>query len=189
MKQIRLFFEKQGFFILLVVCIGVIVGSGIWAYAMRDNDAAETTDAASDTAQSLADAEALRMAAPLSGEIIQAYAQIDWLETLACWGAHEAIDIAADKGADVTAAKAGTVESASRDGLWGGVVEITHASGVVTRYSGLAWPVQVSAGDTVEAGQAIGKVGAAAIESGSSAHLHFEVKKDGVPINPAMYID
>ncbi len=195
MKRIRAFFEKQGFFIMLAVCAGIIVASGLWARSLNTEVKEPLADVSTEYAQRLADAEKLKMVRPVpatpQGESAEGallgFSGAAWLPTLARWGAHEALDLPADRDAPASAARDGTVTAAYRDRLWGGVVEIAHADGLVTRYSALRWPAQVKAGDTVRAGQAIGAVGVAEAES-DAPHVHFAAWLNGVPIDPAPHI-
>lgn len=95
---------------------------------------------------------------------------------------HDGIDLMVPAGSDVLAAADGTVERAENLPKWmGKVVIIRHASGYVTRYAQLG-ETFVSAGQKVSAGRKIGTVGM----SGRSyaPHLHYEVLKDGVAVNP-----
>ncbi len=184
MKQIRRFFEKQGFFILLAVCVGVIVASGLWAMSMRENGVGELpADASSAYAQRLEDAERMKMIRPVRGEILRSYSAIAWHPDLACWCAHEAVDIAAEKGAYVYAAKEGKVSAAFLDKRWGGVMELTHAQGLMTRYRGLTWPLPVKVGESIAAQQVVGTVGVAEVEAVDGPHLHFEASVNGVPLD------
>lgn len=95
---------------------------------------------------------------------------------------HEGIDLIAPQGDPVLAAADGTVTAVthSRKGE-GNVVEITHAGGYVTRYAHVA-DIVVSRGQKVARGRRIASVGI----SGSSfaPHLHYEVRKDGVALDP-----
>ncbi len=189
MKQIRGFFEKQGFFILLAVCIGVIVASGIWAMSIKEKSGDDLpTDASGMYAQRLEEAEKLRMICPVKGKTLRAFSSMAWLPGLAQWGAHEAMDIAAEIGVSAQAAKEGIVSAAFRDKLWGAVVEISHADGLVTRYCGLKWPLPVKTGESVAMKQAIGQVGIAEVEAVDGPHLHFEALLNGVPLDAAMYM-
>ena len=106
-------------------------------------------------------------------------------QTLNDWRVHAGIDIAAEAGTQVRAAADGRVSAVEQDGLLGTVVEITHAEGYVTRYAGLQEQPAVSVGAEVSAGDVIGGVGTTAIsEAIDPVHLHFEVWKDGVAIDP-----
>ena len=95
---------------------------------------------------------------------------------------HPGFDLAAPTGTTVDAAAAGTVTHAGPAGTYGNLITIKHADGVETRYAHLS-ATSVKEGDHVEAGQPIGAVGTTGYSTGP--HLHFEVRKDGQPIDPA----
>jgi len=94
---------------------------------------------------------------------------------------HEGVDIAAPSGTPIKAAAGGKVIFSGQRAGYGNVVELDHGGGVITRYGHNAANL-VSAGDEVAAGQAIALVGNTGRSTG--AHLHFEVRKAGKPINP-----
>ncbi|MBM7704031.1 M23 family metallopeptidase [Metabacillus iocasae] len=98
------------------------------------------------------------------------------------------IDITAKDGSsfDVVAAASGTVTNNEKDPLLGYVVEVEHADGVVTNYQSLE-NVSVEVGDTVKQGQVIGKAGQNIYNQEAKTHVHFEVRKDGVAVNPNSY--
>jgi murein DD-endopeptidase MepM/ murein hydrolase activator NlpD len=102
---------------------------------------------------------------------------------------HKGIDIAAPKGAEVYAAAEGTVVSAvsdyEPDSVPGKHVLIMHSKKIKTFYSKLD-SVLVKEGQTVKAGELIGKIGTSGVSKGP--HLHFEVLVDDVAQNPAKYI-
>lgn len=95
---------------------------------------------------------------------------------------HAGLDLGVEYGTPVHAAAAGTV---SFVGWWGGggnAVFIDHENGLVTMYLHLSAQL-VSEGSQVVAGTVIGLVGSSGDSTG--AHLHFQVEKDGSPIDPA----
>ena len=67
------------------------------------------------------------------------------------------------------------------------MVEV-DCGGIVLRYAGLQLPLQVAAGDTLEAGQTLGLVGEVPCESVADSHLHFEALADGQYVDPAPYL-
>lgn len=95
--------------------------------------------------------------------------------------AHNGLDIAAREGTPVVAAMAGTVERAGDAGTYGNLVVLRHADGSETRYAHLS-AIQVKKGDQVGAGAPLGAVGSTGRSTGP--HLHFEVRRDGRPIDP-----
>ena len=90
-------------------------------------------------------------------------------------------------GHDIVAADSGTVIYAGYgwNGGFGNMVKISHGNGLVTLYAHMS-SVKVSTGQTVSRGQVIGAVGNSGASSGP--HLHFEVIKNGVRVNPLNYV-
>ena len=130
--------------------------------------------------------------APLQGEIVTAFAADHLLynETLGDWRVHEGVDLAAEAGTEVLAACAGHVVSVTNDVLMGTSVVIDHADGYQTVYANLLPQSELIAGEDVSAGQIIGAVGApAAAEAALPPHLHFAVTRDGVPVDPMVYLE
>jgi murein DD-endopeptidase MepM/ murein hydrolase activator NlpD len=68
---------------------------------------------------------------------------------------------------------------------YGKCVRITHPDGTVTVYAHMS-ELLVEAGSTVTAGQQIGREGNTGRSTGP--HLHFEVRVDGTPVNPAAWL-
>lgn len=95
---------------------------------------------------------------------------------------HQGLDIAAPTGTTVTAAAAGTVIMAQWYGGYGNYILIDHGGGYSTGYGHLS-AIYVSNGQVVKRGQAIGAVGSTGASTGP--HLHFEVRIDGKPVDPA----
>lgn len=93
-----------------------------------------------------------------------------------------------DNGAfDVRAALSGEVTRSEKVPAVGNLVEITHEDGLRTIYYSLA-DVEVRQGDAVAQGDRIGKAGRNEMGKDFGVHLHFEVHKDGEPVNPAMLL-
>jgi len=88
---------------------------------------------------------------------------------------------------DVVAAASGTITKAEKDPILGYVVEIDHEDGLVTHYQSLA-NVGVESGDTVKQGDVIAKAGQSLFNQEAKTHVHFEVRQDGVPVNPNQFI-
>lgn len=114
---------------------------------------------------------------PTAGYISQGY-----------WGGHPAIDVAGWLGAPVTAPDSGYVVLAG--GGWnsgyGNYVIVDHGNGFTTLYAHLN-SVFVKPGETVSRGQQLGTMGSTGNSTGP--HLHFEIRYNGVPYNPASYLN
>lgn len=125
-------------------------------------------------------------ALPVKGDILNQYSNGELVKnmTLGDWRTHDGVDLAAEKGADVYACADGTVQEIRRDALWGTVLTLTHADGLVSVYSGLSEVVPVQVGETVLAKSVIGKLEGVPCELSDASHLHFAMKDDGAWIDP-----
>lgn len=99
---------------------------------------------------------------------------------------HYGLDIATSVGTAIKAADGGKVVYAGWKGPYGYLVEIDHENGYVTRYAHCS-KIEVKVGDRVYKGQVIARVGSTGRSTGP--HLHFEVLKNGVNVNPAGYVN
>lgn len=103
------------------------------------------------------------------------------------WGRmHTGVDIAATYGSPVEASDGGKVVFAGWESGYGKLIKIDHGNGFVTYYGHLS-SILVKVGQKVAKGDVIGKVGTTGRVTGP--HLHFEVRKNGVPQNPLKYIN
>jgi len=98
---------------------------------------------------------------------------------------HEGIDFPAEVGTPVVAAASGKVVFAEVHPQYGKMVEIDHGNGLVSRYAH-ASQLFVKEGDLVVRGQRVAAVGSTGRSTGP--HLHFEVRLNGVPQNPARFL-
>ena len=124
---------------------------------------------------------------PVEGEIVREYAKdsLIYSDTLQEWTTHTGIDIKADKTTVVKASEAGTIKSIKNDPRYGLTIVIEHDGQYQTIYSNLLTSEFVVEGEKVEKGQAIGTVGNTAVfEIADEPHLHFEIWKDSLPVDP-----
>jgi murein DD-endopeptidase MepM/ murein hydrolase activator NlpD len=102
------------------------------------------------------------------------------------WGRmHSGIDVAAPTGTPIYSCWPGRVLVAGWQGGYGNTVVVDHGGGRATLY-GHQSAIAVSVGQTVGAGELVGYVGSTGNSTGP--HLHFEVRIDGDPVNPAPYL-
>lgn len=96
---------------------------------------------------------------------------------------HNGVDFAAPRGTPIMAAGVGVVERANRFSSFGNYVRIRHSDGYKTAYAHLhGFARGIKKGTRVRQGQTIGYVGTTGASTGN--HLHYEVHKNGRPINP-----
>ncbi len=128
---------------------------------------------------------------PVDGRLIRVYSMdgLIWSKTLKQWMTHSGVDIAARKDSEVRSVAAGTVERVYNDDMMGTTVVIDHGNGVKTACSGLREDPPVTEGQRIEARALIGLVGSTAIsECAEESHIHFEVLKDGRPVDPEGFV-
>ncbi len=99
--------------------------------------------------------------------------------------AHAGIDLAAPTGTPVYATANGVVGRADWFSSYGLFISLNHGASTETRYAHLS-RLAVAAGDTVKKGDLIGYVGSTGRSTGP--HLHYEVRVDGVAVNPIPYM-
>ncbi len=101
------------------------------------------------------------------------------------YAGHTGIDLGGAVGTAIYAYRSGTVTFAGWGTGYGLHVKIDHGNGMSTLYAHCS-QLLVSAGQTVSEGQMIAKIGLTGYTTGP--HLHFEVRLNGVPVNPYQYI-
>jgi murein DD-endopeptidase MepM/ murein hydrolase activator NlpD len=100
-------------------------------------------------------------------------------------GSHPGLDIAVSSDTYIRAAGAGVVRDAGTDEVYGHYILIDHGDGLESMY-GHASRLFVRAGDRVERNEVIALSGSTG--RSTAPHLHFEVRKDGEPVDPLTYV-
>ena len=196
-------FAGRGYYIALILCAAAIGITG-YLYSRNLNETKETmkvvgsepsseaaTEASQPSSEAPTEKPALKTAAPVAGQTVAEFAAdcLGYNETTRDWRTHAGLDIAAEEGAQVCAAAAGTVYSVYDDEELGMTVVITHDGGYTTQYASLAAEVSVLPGDAVALGQPIGTVGTTALlESALEPHVHFSVTCNGDPMDPQEFL-
>lgn len=120
----------------------------------------------------------------LSGWLSSRYgSRIDPFSGKKAW--HEGIDFAGREGAQIVAVASGVVSWSGERAGYGKMVEVAHGDGVVTRYAHNQ-ENRVKVGDMVRRGDVVALMGSSGRSTGP--HVHFEVHKNGRPVDPASYL-
>ncbi len=98
---------------------------------------------------------------------------------------HTGVDLLQPYGAEIRATGAGRVVHAGPMGGYGDMVEIDHGAGLTTRYGHMS-EILVEEGQTVAAGDVLGRLGSSGRSTGP--HLHYEVRVDGEPVDPERFM-
>lgn len=128
---------------------------------------------------------------PVNGDISLEFAKdtLVYSKTLEEWRAHTGIDLAADRGTPVKAVADGVVVDVRNDKYYGISIVVDHGDDIQTVYRNLASDEIVSVNEKVKQGQVIGSIGNTALdESSEQPHLHFEVLKNNVSVDPLTYL-
>ncbi len=133
----------------------------------------------------------LIMSMPVAGTMGLPFAQdhLVYHETLAQWSTHKGLDIHAEEGAPVRAVLDGEIIEVLNDTIMGITISILHDEDTITRYSNLSTDAMVKVGAEVKKGQIISGVGkTASVKTLEGPLLHFQVIKDGKPVDPQAYL-
>lgn len=130
---------------------------------------------------------------PVEGSLVRQFTEETiFCDTLGTWRTRSGVDIKADLGQKVLAVSDGVVEKVDNDNTeFGRYMVIDHKNGLKTLYSNLEDDVQIKEGQKISKGQEIGKVGKTAgnySEEKYGDHLHFEVLKDNIKVDPEKYV-
>ncbi|MHB1981626.1 MAG: M23 family metallopeptidase, partial [Sulfobacillus sp.] len=121
---------------------------------------------------------------PVNGPITNPFAY--WYDPFAHkWELHTGIDIGVPMYTPIHAAAAGRVIIAGWINGYGNTVVLDNGGGVSTLYAHQSH-IEVQVGETVAQGQVIGLVGMTGWATGP--HVHFEIRIDGKPVNPVLYL-
>lgn len=102
------------------------------------------------------------------------------------WSFHTGLDMAAAQGTKIRAAFSGTVSKVGEDSRAGKYIFLTHSDGFVTFYCHCS-EILAQEGANIRQGETIAKVGSTGWSTGP--HLHFEVRKDSVRLNPLWLLE
>ncbi len=207
-NKVLAFFKRNIYFVLIIVCV-LAIGTMITIAAVNgsndgpsdptindnvddDNNDVDDDDKNQDDDED--DEDEVKTFA--IGAVLDDYtvdigfsdSELVFNPTMQHWATHEGIDLLAPEGSSVYCAFDGTVKNVDEDTFYGTTVVISHDGGYETTYR-LLDEVSVKTGETVKQGDKIGVVsGEALAEIAQGAHLHLELTKDGVRVNPADFM-
>ncbi len=202
------FVEKQGFAVVMVVCVAVITGTAVWTrkadapYVAPTPPVSRDVSAAQLYQESLADVRTAVPSPTLAPVVWQR--PLDHVDVLqgfdadgmvqsavtGIWMVHDAIDLAADTGTAIRALAAGTVVDCGIGGTQGAWARVAHPDGIEALYAGMSMLAALQTGDTVVSGQTIGFAGNEMLaESNLPPHLHLRVTRNGVAVDPMTLLE
>ncbi|MCH5162278.1 MAG: M23 family metallopeptidase [Clostridiales bacterium] len=165
--------------ILSIIAVVVVIALAV-VFSLPDSK-----PAAAPTVKPPATTNEVKTVMPMNGAAMgmgYSYDSLKWWDTLEIWKIHPAVDFVGD--GDVLAIRDGKVKDVEKTSLEGNVVTVEHDDGYISVYKSLDDDIAVKVGDTVRAGDKIGKAGKSVAELNTGAHLHLEVKKDGKYVDP-----
>ncbi len=127
---------------------------------------------------------------PLDGTVIKPFSpdSLVYSETMDDWRIHRGVDIACPVGTKILSAERGTVTSVEYDINYGNTVVI-ETEDYTARYSSLSAEIPLKVGDVVNRGDTVGVSDETCmIEICDEPHIHFELLKDGIHVDPMEYI-
>lgn len=109
-------------------------------------------------------------------------------QTLDEWACHVGLDFSCKARDEVKSAANGIVKSITEDGVYGKTVTVAHSDGFLTLYRGLD-AINVNVDELISEGQVIGTAAEVLpYETHMGTHIHFELIKDGIKVNPLSFV-
>ncbi|HGH7174602.1 TPA: peptidoglycan DD-metalloendopeptidase family protein [Bacillus wiedmannii] len=206
-KVVHLFQKRWVFPALYIACAAVILMVALWFQGANpkktpNQDQATPYTQSEDPAVPVTkSSEVVKMPAAANAEVVvqkkfyeDAATEAEQEKALVfynnTYSPNKGIDIAAKNGKEfnVAAALSGTVTKAEKDSLLGYVVTVDSGNGVAASYQSLG-SVKVEKGARVVQGEVLGTSGLSAMNKEAGSHVHFEVRKDNVAVNPERYLN
>ena len=209
-KSFKRFFKKRWMYPAVYLASAAIILTGVLYFQNSGEQGVDEIDQATDSQKQFSDEPAIEVNSALENftmpvkDVDNAVVKMQFYDNESDKADQEAalvvynnqyhpntgIDIASKDGKefDVLASLSGEVTMVKEDALLGNVIEIEHDNGIVTQYQSIK-NMQVKAGDMVKQGDAIATAGTSQFNEKAGIHVHFEIRKDGTPVNPLDYLD
>ena len=185
-KKAETFLNGCGYYLTILVCLGVILLSAVFA-RRTDEKRALSAPIAAENGERLSDVmfgettpppEEVCAPATASGEIAAGYSEAPvYFDSVGLWRAHYAVDYFVRAGEKVLAIKSGHI-----DAVKGDTVSIRHADGGLSTYVGVQ-NVPLSAGDAVRQGDTLGEATGRVPGEGEDILHVFVQTSGGAPVN------
>ncbi len=150
-----------------------------------ERTAAKTTTAAATTAATTKKPPADLFVLPLTNQVIRSYSGSKpvFSPTMNDWRVHNGVDFKGEINQPGKAVADGIISAVYSDKLWGGVIEIDHGYGIISRYCGVKAGT-LKKNSSVNVGDVIGWLSNVPCESKDGPHLHLEIKVNDEYVNP-----
>lgn len=200
-KRFGGFMKRNAFYFLIILCIASVATVIALAVTRNNGDNPDSglnsgdnpvikpddpDDPSKNPGEEDPPVKKLTFVTPCNGTVKVAFSDVDyvWNQTMERYETHSAIDFVSDD-LNVYAAADGKIKEIDTDDLNGSYIVIEHEEGYVTKYMSLDKLPSLKVGAQVKQGQLLGKMSTSqGLEALDGAHLHFELLKDGVEINP-----
>ena len=202
------FLEKQGFSIIVTLCVAVITAAAVWTSHQEENMVSPTPPAVEHVSAAQLIQESLKnIATPTSMptatpkvwhspvdqiNILQPFSTTTMVKSAVSdiWSFHDAVDLKANAGNQIYAMSNGVILTTGTDQLNGTWFHIDHGDGIQAFYAGMIMGSAYLPGDEIRAGDTLGFAGNCLLEEhGLGPHLHLRVTKDGLAIDPLTLLD
>lgn len=196
------FVEKQGFPIIVTLCIAIITTTALWRTQHDVPPVSPTPPVIENVLAAQLMQQSLRSAAtgtpaPTStpqrwispvpqAEVLCAFSAEQMIQgSSGLWAIHDAVDLKIASGEQIFAMSDGIVTASGNDQLQGAWIDIKHGDKITAHYAGMHMLGSYIPGDDVRLGEVIGYAGnTMANERSLGPHLHLRVIENGVAIDP-----
>lgn len=201
-KSFKNFFKKYGFSILMLS--GLFAAIFLIAMFREKTEISEVIDENSlvlveevvssevEDVVETAKAEQTSFVLPVdSAVVVRDYSEDEFVNyvSLGYYAIHRAIDFTSENGSAVYSVADGKVLSVETASNCGTKVFVEHENGFKSIYSSLDSNLNVQVGQKIKAGQQIGNMSNSMLDEAElGVHLHFELLKDNVLVDPNLYI-
>lgn len=158
-----------------------------------ENESTDLTDSSQESLgiEALEESVTKQFFLPVVGALYQEHSVevLSYHPTFGDWRTHIGIDVVTEDHAPVCAVNDGYVSAIFSDEMDGTTVVIVHGESLEATYSNLAEEVSIEVGDSVLAGQLIGKVSNVPVNGEDiPTHLHFSMTENGKAVDPMDYL-